>query len=1145
MNEPSTADCTRVQTHGPTVSRGDLLGFPTIPGYQIVMELGRGGMGVVYQAKQQALDRLVAIKLMQKDDGLHQARFLAEGQIIAALKHPNVVEVYDFGESNAGPFIAMEYLPGGTFGDRLRAEPKLQPRDAAELIAQIAAGVGAAHANQIVHRDLKPGNVLLDANGVPKVTDFGLAKRTDYDLTLTHEAAGTPSYMAPEQARAMKFVGPPADVWSLGVMLYESLTGRKPFAAESDAALLVSIQTENPPTLRTISKSIPPDLETICLKCLEKEPERRYGTAEELCADLRRWLEGKPIVARRATHFEKALLWVRRKPAVAGLAAALAVTLILGSIVSFLFAVDARRSAIEAQRDAKRANDARLDADEKRGRAERAEKLAEAATRDAKSEAERANLELKRANMMTSTLHGIFRSADPLDIFGEDFLPQPWEATRKKTAEQMLQEFRAQIPEQADPLLRAKLLEFAGNAQRNFGRFKDSEGNLKEALAILRTHLPEGDSDRVQNLINLGKLYLDLGDFRKALDHFQEARAGRNGESMSAQTRLTNDLHIAWTLAMMGDTTVDRLFLDLIRRSGGQEQYQLRMGIASRIGLAAYYLDSGRQNEIAGLLAELPPLIEKIPISQLREAINITAQFQSAMALRYAAGNNVIGLELANGVFVKMVQSMDGKFPSKFIYRSLIEFEYGHTLMLLSRYQDAAAIFEKVRQDARDTVGLAHPKYKMLLILYGRALAKLNRTADARALFDEAIAANQERFGPDNPWLFEILITRGNFEFEHGDRSEAIRIGETIAAMLARARYPLERHGSLAVWTEAKRWIAMAPRREIGWTLYRAVSDSVVRTHGEHSRERVIVLRDEGNLQYLYGDPSQGVSLLQEAEKLVSKFSVPLSSDDRDLLHYFLARAESARGRFDKAEDYIRRGIDLEAPSKTEARRLGLLRDLALLAGIQADQGRYPESLETIRQYQNRMPSAAKWELALLMRRRMAILCAMKRHDEARDVFEKAWNEIGTMNDPIVVGHVLTAAAIANIDLHDRAKRLLNVTVKASDSILVQNRIRQSIALYQARHAMPFESARRSVRDYLIHALATQHAGDAKSVLAEASRLMTAESPGPADPFSYRDRDWLDRLENRILFEEAAQKARNLPSREQAPVPQAKPTRSD
>ena len=330
MSEPSTSDRTQVQSGSPTVSRESVQGFPTIPGYEIVREIGRGGMGVVYQAKQQALGRLVAIKLMQKDDGLHQARFLAEGQIIAAVKHPHVVEIYDFGETNSLPYIAMELLPGGSLGQRFR-EGALSAKEAAGLIAQVADGVGAAHDLGIVHRDLKPGNVLLDAHGVPKVTDFGLAKRTDFDLTLTHEAAGTPSYMAPEQARAMKFVGPPADVWSLGVMLYEALTGRRPFQAATDVELLISIQNDDPPTLRTITKSIPPDLETICLKCLEKEPERRYASAKELAADVRAWLSGRPIAARRATPIEKAMLWIRRKPTAAAAWAMGVLVVILGT----------------------------------------------------------------------------------------------------------------------------------------------------------------------------------------------------------------------------------------------------------------------------------------------------------------------------------------------------------------------------------------------------------------------------------------------------------------------------------------------------------------------------------------------------------------------------------------------------------------------------------------------------------------------------------------------------------------------------------------------------------------------------------------------------------------------------------------------
>jgi WD40 repeat protein len=369
---------TELQIGVPTITRESIQGLPAIPGYQVLRELGRGGMGVVYEARHLSLDRTVAIKLMKRDDGLHQARFLAEGQIIAAVKHPNVVEVHDFGECSIGPFIAMEFLTGGSFSQKLKGGTALPPREAAEMIAKIAAGVGAAHDIGIVHRDLKPGNVLLDSNGNPKVTDFGLAKRTDFDLTLTHEAAGTPSYMAPEQARAMKFVGPPADVWSLGVMLYESLTGRKPFVAESDAELLITIQNAEPPTLRTLSKTIPHDLETICLKCLEKEPDRRYKSAKELATDLAVWLEGKPISARRATPAERAMLWVRRKPADAA-AWTLGVLLLLSSALAILAAnlwwISDDKNAI-AESLKTQAERERQSAEEARNRAEAAENRA-------------------------------------------------------------------------------------------------------------------------------------------------------------------------------------------------------------------------------------------------------------------------------------------------------------------------------------------------------------------------------------------------------------------------------------------------------------------------------------------------------------------------------------------------------------------------------------------------------------------------------------------------------------------------------------------------------------------------------------------------------------------------------------------------
>ncbi|QEL19899.1 serine/threonine-protein kinase [Limnoglobus roseus] len=356
MTEQTAADSTRVQVGRPTVVPP---GLPTVPGYEVLRELGRGGMGVVYEARQAKLDRVVALKLTLGDDPLNKARFLAEGQVIAAVKHPHVVEVYDFGESNAGPYIAMEYLPGGTLADRIKAGPAFTPREAAGLVARVAGGVGAAHDAGVVHRDLKPGNVLLAADGTPKVTDFGLAKRAASDLTQTRDAAGTPAYMAPEQAKAMKFVGPPADVWSLGVMLYELLTGRRPFAAETELALLLTIQHDAPPTLRAVAKGIPATLDTVCLKCLEKEPGRRYAAAGELADDLRRWAAGQPVLAPRSTPLALLVLWATRNRTLAGVTAALAVVLVAGVVGVLWFAIEARDAAARAG-DALRERDAAI-----------------------------------------------------------------------------------------------------------------------------------------------------------------------------------------------------------------------------------------------------------------------------------------------------------------------------------------------------------------------------------------------------------------------------------------------------------------------------------------------------------------------------------------------------------------------------------------------------------------------------------------------------------------------------------------------------------------------------------------------------------------------------------------------------------------
>jgi eukaryotic-like serine/threonine-protein kinase len=283
-------------------------GTPEVPGYDVLGELGRGGMGVVYRAKQKGLNRVVALKMLPGGayaDQHELARFFGEAEVVAAVRHPNVIQVYEYGQHDSRPFLSMEFLPGGSLADFLRAKGKLDSRAAAELVEKVALGVGAAHDNGIVHRDIKPGNVLLDECAEPKVTDFGLAKRGGRDdLTRTGAVMGTPNYMAPEQAAGRtKFVGPAADIYALGVILYECLTGRVPFAAADTMKLLAMVVDDEPPSVRELAPAVPRDLEAICLKCLKKDPRDRYASAHDLAADLQRFQSGEAVAARSTGVF--------------------------------------------------------------------------------------------------------------------------------------------------------------------------------------------------------------------------------------------------------------------------------------------------------------------------------------------------------------------------------------------------------------------------------------------------------------------------------------------------------------------------------------------------------------------------------------------------------------------------------------------------------------------------------------------------------------------------------------------------------------------------------------------------------------------------------------------------------------------------
>jgi serine/threonine-protein kinase len=323
-NTPSTP-ATTVLTSSPGAAADDPDDLPALPGYELLEELGRGGMGIVYKAWQQGLRRLVAVKTLPEGAPAElRARFRVEAEAAARLTHPNIVAVHEVGGDSRRPLLVMEFVEGGSLAGRLVGAP-LPAEEAARLVELLAGAVEYAHQRGVLHRDLKPANVLLTSDGTPKVADFGLARllADGADLTRTGVVLGTPSYMAPEQARAgTQPVGPAADVYALGAILYECLTGRPPFKGVTDLETLNLVVEAEPVSPRQLQPGLPRDLDTICLKCLQKEPGGRYPSAAELADDLGRHLHGEPIRARPVGPLERGLKWARRRPTAAALAAA-------------------------------------------------------------------------------------------------------------------------------------------------------------------------------------------------------------------------------------------------------------------------------------------------------------------------------------------------------------------------------------------------------------------------------------------------------------------------------------------------------------------------------------------------------------------------------------------------------------------------------------------------------------------------------------------------------------------------------------------------------------------------------------------------------------------------------------------------------
>jgi len=507
-----------------------------VPGYEVIAELGRGGMGVVYLARQAGLNRLVALKMVLAGDYADPTdlmRFRLEAEAAAKLQHPNIVQVFEINEADGKPYFCLEFVDGGSLVKKLGGAP--QPvRPAAELVMKLARAMDYAHGRHIVHRDLKPANILLTAEGAPKIADFGLAKRLDdrHSQTQSGSVLGTPSYMAPEQAQGRtRDVGPAADIYSLGAILYEALVGRPPFKGETVLDTLEQVRGQEPVPPSRLRPKTPRDLETVCLKCLEKEPAKRYVRAGDLAEDLRRYLAGEPILARPTPAWERAWKWARRRPMAAALVAVCALFVLSLIAAGAAFGEYQRRQAAEEARLRQVAKQ-----NYERARAAVDQMFTEVGQQRLAHEP---HMEALRRDLLTRALH-----------FYEKFLEENgadpdvrWETARSRlrvgdiqemlgehaAAEQSYDGARAAFADLAaefprEPRYRQDLaacLNNRGQLLKDAGRTPEAEASFREALALRQELVDEGGAEDDRRELaavgnNLGNLLLAEGRYAEA-----------------------------------------------------------------------------------------------------------------------------------------------------------------------------------------------------------------------------------------------------------------------------------------------------------------------------------------------------------------------------------------------------------------------------------------------------------------------------------------------------------------------------------------------------------------------------------------------------------------------------------------------------
>jgi tetratricopeptide (TPR) repeat protein/tRNA A-37 threonylcarbamoyl transferase component Bud32 len=735
------------------------------PGYEILELLGRGGMGVVYKARHLRLNRIVALKMILA--GSHagageRSRFLAEAEAVAGLQHPHIVNLLEFGEFQGLPYFTLEYMAGRSLADHLQGAPA-KPSDAALIVEKLARAIHHAHSKGIVHRDLKPSNILLAEDGAPKISDFGLARRVESGpgLTGTGDVLGTPSYMAPEQAGGdTKTAGPAADVYALGAILYECLTGRPPFLASTTAETLLQVVGQEPIAVQQFQPRTPTDLTTICHKCLQKEPHKRYPSALELAEDCAAFLAGKPILARPVGRVERAWRWCRRNRLAASLLTLTALTLISATVVAWVLALEAQYAQGVAEQqtrtalgEAKRADDNFSKAVGAQKEAETQAKLARELAQKAENsaalalkEAERAVRESKRAAKVAHFLVGLFDASDPIGLTGYVFGADP-SAGAKLTAKNILERGAGKIQAELkdEPEVRAALLSTIAEVLHNLGDYKRSLGMFEEALALERKYLAANDPAIAKTMFALAWLNQSRGDYDRAENLYRDAmKVAAAGNDRASLNRIK--INLAWLLTQdFRDREAERLFKDVLaERLKGEGKDSFDTAVA-QVGLAAVLLQEERVFEaLPYATAGMTTFKKHYGEGSLSAAV---ALLQEGLLARGLSSN----VQTAQACFSKALALTQERLGENSIYVALIYGLMAETSMQAKQFAKAEEQYAKTLAVARATVGIDHPMVQRVVEPLAELLASQGRHDQAIALFEEYLQTLRDKRGRNHP----------------------------------------------------------------------------------------------------------------------------------------------------------------------------------------------------------------------------------------------------------------------------------------------------------------------------------------------------------------------------------------------------------